>query len=159
MPKQSREVLPSPFTSPPVPLSSRRGGICIAGGHPKTPARGKSLRTPFTSVTAKHVVLRQYEWWCDADGTAPRQLVVLNDNRTLIALTWKVSPSPFTSPPIPLSSRRGGICIAGGHPQTPARGKSLWTPFTSVIARSEASSYEKWTDAALLPQAIWEMFK
>ena len=42
----------------------------------------------------------------------------------------------FTSPPVPLSLRKEGISIAGGHPQSPARGKSLWIPFTTVIARS-----------------------
>ena len=31
-----------------------------------------------------------------------------------------------------------GISKAGGHPQTPDRGKSLWTPFTTVIARSDS---------------------
>jgi len=52
------------------------------------------------------------------------------------AMTWVVPLFSFTSPPVPLSSRRGGINIAGGHPQTPVRGKSLWTSFNTVIARS-----------------------
>ena len=48
---------------------------------------------------------------------------------------WVVIPS-FTSPPVPLSLRRGGISIAGGHPQSPTRGISLWTPFATVVVRS-----------------------
>lgn len=39
----------------------------------------------------------------------------------------------ITLPPNPLSSRRGGINITGGHPQSPARGRTLWTPPSITI--------------------------
>jgi hypothetical protein len=42
------------------------------------------------------------------------------------------SPHPLSPSP----QGEGGISIVGGHPQTPARGISLWTPFTTDIARS-----------------------
>ncbi len=38
----------------------------------------------------------------------------------------------------PIIPQSWGTFKAGGHPQTPARGKSLWTPFTTVIARSDS---------------------
>jgi hypothetical protein len=39
----------------------------------------------------------------------------------------------ITSPPVPLSSRRGGRKLAGGYPQTPTRGNALWTPLGSRL--------------------------
>ena len=64
--------------------------------------------------------------------------------------------SPSTSPPVPLSSRRGGIIIAGGHPQSPARGESLWTPFATVIARYEVpkQAREWWSGRHVMRRLI-----
>jgi len=45
--------------------------------------------------------------------------------------------------------------VAGGHPQTPARGISLWTPFTTVMGEDldllgdEEISGIKWRDGGL----------
>ena len=74
-----------------------------------------------------------------------------HDTITLARNNLGVQLSPFTSPPVPLSSRRGGNKYSWGTPPDPrqreipldflatviTRGSTYhWTPFTHVIARS-----------------------
>jgi hypothetical protein len=64
----------------------------------------------------------------------------------------------FTSPPAPLSSRRGGINIAGGYPQTPSRGNSLCTPFTisaDTVAHPKAANPSHTWRLPLLCRPRW----
>ena len=129
------------FTSPPDPLSSRRGGNMYSWGTPPDPRQREiPLDSLYNFIVRQGGEIVSPSARNDDGASLLDRPVKPDDDPMSRMMTPDVYPrgvplASFTSPLDPLSSRRGGISIAWGHPQTPASGKSLWTSFTTIVVR------------------------